>query len=226
MEKETLVIKSTEKLSEVFKDSSNNSTTERRPKGYVEIYERTNDGVDKQLVGKCNLVVLQGRELIGQSLTGVTNDNTRTKADEKIYWFGLGTGGVSSGDPFSPNPPLSTDTDLTNEVPFGIDSTNCTDLVAGKYYKHNLDKVEFEIDGENEDAYLITKITINIGIEDVQHSPEYLISEAGLFTCSNNTPGQARDLPYSQYHMFARITFPSIVKTNTRELVFLWYIYT
>jgi len=225
MEKETLVIKSTEKLSEVFKDSSNKAVTERRPKGYVEIYERTIDG-DKQLVGKCNLVVLQGRELIGQILTDTNNENTVVKFNERIYWFGLGIGGVSGGDPFSPNPPLSTDTDLTSEVPFGIDSVNCTDLYLGKYYKHNLDKVEFEIDGENDDAYLITKITINIGIEDAQNSPEYLISEAGLFTCNSNSPGQTREEPFSQYHMFARITFPSIVKTNTRELVFLWYIYT
>ena len=226
MEKETLVIKSTEKISEVFKDSSRKSSFERRPKGYVEIYERNPDGTEKQLVGKCNLVVLQGREIIGQKLTNVNNTGAVSQYNEFIYWFGLGTGGVSGADPFDPDPPLSTDTDLTSEVLISTsDATNCSDLVLGTFYKHKIDNVEFEVDPENENAWLITKITITIGIEDSLHSPEYIISEAGLFTCSSNTPGEARSDP-SQFHLFARITFPGIVKTNTRELVFLWYIYT
>src|SRR5574340_208869 len=225
MEKEKLVIKSTEKISEVFKDSSKKTSIERRPKGFVEIYERNLDGTEKQLVGKCNLVVLQGRELIGQQLTKKLNESAVISSDEWISWFGLGSGGVSGTDPFSPDPPIATDTNLYNEVPISSsDATSCTDLYLGSYYKHKIDQVEFEVDPENENAWLITKITIVIGIEDALHSPEYVISEAGLFTSDSETPG--RDRATSEYHLFARITFPGIVKTNTRELVFLWYIYT
>jgi len=242
MEKDQIIVKSTEVYT--LKDGTSRKLFERGPKGWVEIFSREKDGILK-LVSKCNLIILQGRELIGQLLTYTLNpNNVVSKNGEHIYWFGLGTGGSTTSDPFNPTPPNEDDTDLYYEVPISaLDSTTCTDYGFGHdghapneepngvtypgrsqgYYKHKLDQVEFEIDPANNNAWLVTKITITIGIEDALNSPEFPINEAGLFTSETNTPAQARA---DQYHLFARITFPSVIKTNTRELIFLWYIYT
>ncbi len=230
MDKDQIIIKSKEMYGDVIRDSNTRQIVQRSPRGFVEIYSRGEDGLIKE-VSKSNLIILQGRELIGQLLTNVLNNNAISKNGEHIYWLGLGVGGANPATPFSPIPPTELDTDLYDEVPISSDdSTNCTDLTTllnGRtgYFKHKIDQVEFEVDGANNNAYLITKLTTTIGISDAIGTPEWAISEAGLFTSLDNITGQNRGYN-GGYHLFARITFPSVIKTSTRELIFLWYLYT
>jgi hypothetical protein len=227
MENENILIKVADNCS--MKDS--NSQQEIRPKGFVEIYTIDENGI-AELAAKSNLVVLQGRQLIGQSLTNVANTSiSYPRNGEYIYWLGLGTGGASIGNPLSPVLPLITDTALYTEIPFSTsvsDSTACSDWatvnsVAG-FYKWPLGGVQFNVDPSNSNAYLITQLSI---VVSNNYALGYSVNEAGLFTCSSNALNQTRTGPGTgQFHLFARITFPSVTKTNTRQLSFLWYLYT
>ena len=188
----------------------------RKPEGEVQIYEVLDDGL-KKLVQKSNLVVYVGRELlteklIDENIAGVTPDK-----DEYLCWFGLGSGGVDVSDPFTPIPPTNTDTDLTTEIPISATDTTCGDFHDGAYYKHPFDSIITEVDPANDNKLLIHKITTTIGSAD---AVGYNLSEAGLFTALSEAPGYS-----GQFSLFARVTFPTIVKTVTRRLIFIWYLY-
>ena len=224
--KETFIVKIDEDYSAI--GDSCNSTVEnnRKPEGLVEVYEKTEDG-ELKLVRKSNLVVYQGREIIAMRLVGVNNAFITASEDDAIYWLGLGSGGATVGDPLTPIPPTNLDTDLDTEVPLHeTDTVNCTDYRNSAYNKHALDSVVFEQDASNDSKYLIAKITTTIGTDDALNNvggSDYSINEAGLFASDSDTAGIGNTGPFS---LFARVTFPSIVKTNTRELIFVWYIYT
>jgi hypothetical protein len=47
-----------------------------------------------------------------------------------------------------------------------------------------------------------------------------LMNEAGLFTAASSAPGYS-----GTFHLFAKVTFPTIYKSDTRELLFVWYLY-
>jgi len=189
----------------------------RKPEGYVEIYEIDEDG-NQQLVGKSNLVVYVGRELIAQKITRLNNPSVDTQYEEGLYWLGIGSGGVSVGDPFNPNPPISTDDDLYESLPISATDVACGDLRGTDYYKKPIEAIEFQQDPYNDNAWIILQTTSRIGVSD---SLGLNISEAGLFSAVDNSPGAS-----GPFHLFSRVTFPTIVKTNTRQLLFIWYIYT
>ena len=188
----------------------------RKPQGYVEIYEIDKDG-KKQLVGKSNLVVYLGREWLGTRIFNTANAMITPLPAEWICWFGIGTGGAPVGDPLNPTSPTNLDTDLDTEVGFNSTDPTYGDFRSGIYYKHPFDSVAFEEDADNSNSYLICRIIATIGIDDGNGNN---ISEAALFTAASDAGGYA-----GPYNMFARVTFPSIVKTTDRQLIFVWYIY-
>ncbi len=217
-ETETIVVNINENYGDsCIKDSVNSvSASKRKPEGYVEIYSIDENG-DKKLVGKSNLVLFTGREWIASRICNLNNGNISQDEDEFISWFGLGNGGAPIGDPLNPNTPINDMTNLSNEVAIHTTDIECADYRAGSYYKHPLDSIVFQQDTLNDDKYLIIKITTTISID---HANGFNLNEAGLFT-SNNDAGEH----LGPFNIFSIVTFPTIVKDDSRQLVFYWYLY-
>lgn len=210
---------------------ANKSDSLRRPRGNVNIYEEIN-GEKNLLVDKKNLIVFVGREMLAQRLVNLNNSflSTPTK-DEFVTWFGLGDGGVRTADPLDPIPPINNDNGLYSPIPISDSSGavyanfhNANDPYppGGVYpfngsYAKSFDSVVFEPDVLNDSKQLIIKITTTIGSEDANG---YQLSEAGLFSAESNVGGYA-----GNFTLFARITFPSLIKTIDRRLIFVWYLY-
>jgi len=207
-----------------YGDLSDNVTSKKRnpnkrgPSGFVEIYDVDENG-DKQLVGKHNLVVYRGREVVACHMLGKDNTSLSSGASsaEYICWLGVGSGGVSSGDPLEPIAPQNDDLNLVSEIPMNSADAHCGDYRGGFYYKRPFDSVQYDPDYDNNDAWLVARIMSTVSIFDANG---YNISEAGLFTAVSNA-GQHS----GHFTLFARVTFPAIVKTSARQLVFVWYLY-
>jgi hypothetical protein len=204
-------------ISPVIKDVN------RRPEGYVEIYEVDNSG-NKKLLGKHNLILYIGREMLAQRAVNIDNLLTTPTKDEFITWFGLGNGGVNPGDAMDPSPPVLTDAGLTSEImitPVDVAAADYHTIDANHpeegYYKMPFDSVEFEQDAFNDDRWIIVKITTTVGIT---YANDKQISEAGLFTAASSVGTYS-----GQFTIFSRVTFPSIVKTSERRLIFSWFLY-
>jgi len=188
----------------------------RKPEGYVEIFSIDENGT-KQKVGKSNLVLYVGREWITSRLCNIKNANIDPDENEFISWFGLGNGGTPINDQLNPNVPVNTLTGLASEIPLHATDSSCTDLRSGQYYKHPFDTIEFQQDVLNDDKWLILKVTTTISVD---HANGYNLNEAGLYTSDSNVGGSA-----GPWNIFSIVTFPSIVKDDTRQLVFYWYLY-
>jgi hypothetical protein len=204
---------------------------DRKPVGRVHIYEDCGNG-KKKLIHKSNIVVYLGREMLAQRLVNTENALVRPTKDEFVSWFGLGEGGVDPADPLDPTPPVIDDEDLsqpvmlTNSTPtsYGayhnagdIDvNTNVTYPKTG-YYRKTFDSVEFEIDTVNDNRYLVIKITTTIGSIDANGEQ---VSEAGLYSASS-----VIDSYNGNFSLFARVTYPTLIKTSARRLIFVWYLY-
>jgi hypothetical protein len=202
----------------------------RRPEGMVEIWEEDEDG-NKRLVRKSNLVVYLGRETLAQILVNQNNvdelDVPRLPStkDHFISWFGLGDGGVLPADPFDPVPPANENTDLQSRV-----MVNATDASSADYhlssesgypktgnYKLPFSSIIFERDDLNDNRWLVLKFTTTVGIADAN---DERLSEAGLFTAESRAGGWD-----GTFTLFARVTFPTIIKDASRRLIFVWYLY-
>jgi len=211
---------------ECLKDSiqsSNNRSEKAPPTGYVEIYE-VDDNNQKKLLGKHNLVLYQGREWLAQRMMNFENSNVTSTKDEFLSWFGLGNGGVIPGDPFNPSPPVLTDDNLSSEIMISAVDSSAADyhIIDSEhpeegYYKVPFDSIEFEQDPYNDDRWLIVKITTTIG---VSYANNKQISEAGLYTAASSVGGYS-----GNFTLFSRVTFPSLVKTTDRRLIFTWFLY-
>lgn len=213
-------------LGDAVRDSI--SREAKKPQGFVEIYEVEESG-EKKLIGRNNLVLYQGREWLIQRMVMFDNPAVTSTKDEWINWFGLGDGGVLPADPIDPIPPVLTDTELYSQIMINATDASSADywnVVDADhphigYYKHSLDEVDFEQDALNDDNWLVTRITVNIGIADANDN---VLSEAGLFTAESDSGGYGVD-GSANFTLFARTTFPSIVKTSDRRLIFRWYLY-
>lgn len=216
---ETIVVEATDKFGEsCLMDSMDVKPpiAGRKPEGYVEIYELDKDG-NKKLLGKHNLVLYVGREWVASRIVNVENTNITPDEDEFISWLGLGTGGAPVGDPLNPNTPLNTDNGLSTEIGISSSDANCADLRTGLYYKHPFDSVEFQQDPSNNNQWLIIKITTTIGTDDANGNN---LNEAGLFTSASSAGAYG-----GPFNIFSLVTFPTIVKDNTRQIMFMWYLY-
>ena len=223
---ETIEVNPTDNYGRCFVDSVNKRFTGDRvkPKGYVEIYEADEDG-NKKLVGRHNLVLYWGREWLAQRIVNVNNSFASSTKDEYINWFGIGDGGVIPGDPFNPAPPVITETSLAANVMINATDSSAADYHIASpptypeegYYKIPFDTVEFEQDTQNDDSWLVVKITVTVGVDDANGKQ---LSEAGLFTAESNVGGYS-----GTFNIFSRVTFPSIVKTSDRRIIFNWFLY-
>lgn len=215
---------------------NSNKSCSRRPQGEVHIYEQEENG-RKKLVHKSNLVVYLGREMLAQRLVNTDNPLVAPTKDEWVQWFGVGEGGVRPADPLDPTPPINTDRDLYSPVMISdTTSTLYADYHASGstrsfdsyvypqsgFYKKIFDQepanqIEFQPDQLNDDRYLVIKITTTIGANDANGQQ---LSEAGLFSAASRTGGYN-----GQFSLFARVTYPSLIKTSERRLIFVWYLY-
>jgi hypothetical protein len=203
--------------------SANLRSKTGKPEGFVEVYE-VDDSGNKKLLTKNNLVLYVGREWIAQRIVNIENLGVPSSKDEFITWFGLGDGGVILGDPLNPSPPVLTDTGLSSQVMIttvggtvaDYNTADATHPETG-YYKIPFDSVDFEQDTLNDDKWLVVKITVTVG---VTYANDKELSEAGLFTAQSSAGGYA-----GQFTAFSRVTFPSIVKTSDRRLIFVWFLY-
>jgi hypothetical protein len=222
MNEKDLMVKITDSYSDCLSDSSNVKVKRNpdRPKGFVEIYELNNDE-DKKLVGKHNLVVYLGREWLISRAFNEINANIIPQPTEFITWFGVGNGGCPIGDPLNPTSPTNLDTDLDNPIMINATDATCADyrLVPDVgYYKHPFNSsIDFEQDGDNYNYWLIGKVSTTLDADDANG---FNLSEAGLYTADSSAGGYA-----GPFNLYARVTFPSIVKTSARQLLFIWYIY-
>jgi len=194
------------------------------PHGYVEIYE-VDDSGNKKLIAKPNLVLYIGREWLASRIFNLNNANITATKDEFISWFGLGDGGVIPGDPLNPAPPALTDTGLSQQIMITATDSSASDyhVVDAEhpeegYYKIPFDSIEFQQDSLNDDKWLVIKTVTTVG---ASFANDKQLSEAGLFSCESDLGGQDP----RNYTIFARVTFPSIVKTSDRRLIFTWFLY-
>ncbi len=215
------VIKVKENYRDTIRDHCDNNE-ERipgRPEGYVEIYDVDPDSGERQLVGKHNLVVYLGREWLLNRMTETDNASISPTYTDYISWLGVGIGGTGV-DPLVPTAPTDSDTNLDTEVPIHATDTACADYRTGNYYKHPFDTILFEQDPANGNSYIIIKIITTLGTDDANNaSPNNNLSEAGLFVSQSNVSHNG-----DQY-LFSRVTFPTIIKDTSRQIVFIWYIY-
>ncbi len=215
---------------QVFEEDAN---SRRRPRGEVHVYEldqKVNilnkedlDNIIKNTkpIMKSNLVVYTGREWLCSRAVQINNPNIDPTWNEHICWFGIGTGGATIGDPFNPTPPINNDTELGNVVPISPSDGSLGDYRTSPetgYYKKQFYSVEFEQDNLNDDSWLISKFTTVITANEANTVEP--LSEAGIYIASSDAQGFA-----GPFTLFARVTFPSITKNNTRQLVFIWYVY-
>jgi len=203
---------------------------DRRPSGKVEIYEVGEDG-KKRLVRKNNLVVYNGRETLAQMLAGQNNLNVSgSNQHHFLSWFGLGDGGALPADPFDPVPPANENTDLQSRVMINASDASSADYHYSTesgysktgWYKKPFDSIIFERDDLNDNKWLVLKITTTIGISDAN---DERLSEAGLFTAESNEGGWGGPGDPKDFALFARVTFPTLIKDSTRRLIFVWYLY-
>lgn len=223
---ETIEINAVDNYGECISDSVNKkkpSADRLKPKGYVEIYEQLADG-KKQLVGRHNLVLYLGREWLAQRIVDKENAAITATKDEYVTWFGLGDGGVIEGDPFDPAPPVITDTELAERIMINATDSSAADYHVASvgypetgYYKIPFDTVDFEQDSLNDDNWLIVKITVTVKVDDANGKQ---LNEAALYTAESSAGGYS-----GNFTLFSRVTFPSIVKTSDRRLIFNWFLY-
>lgn len=207
-----------------LRDSVNKEgNSSRRPEGLVKIYEIFKNG-EKKLRHKSNLVVYLGRETLAQRLVNLDNAYVSQSKDEFLSWFGLGDGGVDIADPFVPIAPIITDDDLSSRIMINATDSSCADyhtVASGYpeegYYKKPFDSITFEADELNANRWLVLRIATTITANDANGAQ---LSEAGLFTSTSSGGGHS-----GNFSLFSKVTFPTIVKTDTRRLVFVWYLY-
>jgi len=216
-DKDLIMIEIKDDCSFCFQDKlQKGSSSSRSPKGYVHIFSVDKDG-NKEEIGKPNLVLNKGREWLLTRSFNIENPSISSSKDEFICWMGLGDGGATIADPFNPIPPANMDIDLNNEVPINPTDITCADYRSGYYYKHPLGAMDFEQDIDNDNSYLILRITTTIGFEDCN---DYLLNEAALFTNLSNEGGSV-----APFNIYSKVTFPTTPKNVLREIILVWYIY-
>lgn len=184
-----------------------------RLQGFVTIYERRKHSNFLKLLGKHNLILYCGREWLLQRAVNKAIISGTEDPSLFIAWFSVGTGGATTTSPFTPIDPELTDTSLANEIIINASDTALAD--GGR--KHPFDTITFSQDPNNNDKYLIAEIDTTLGYDDANG---YYLNEAGLVISNSNDPTIA-----SIFKLFARCTFSTIEKDNTRELLFRWKLY-
>jgi len=207
------------------------SSDSKRPKGRVQIFDKSSGELlgesdqvtfpENKLHDGPNLIVYSGRTWLMQRAFDQDLVPSSGDASSYISWFGLGTGGATSGDPLDPVVPVATDTDLDTPAIINATDPQC----ANSGYLHPFDSIVYEQDVANDNQYLISKVTTTIGNNDADGptgTTFYDLSEAGLWASNTNV---AASVDPTSLILFARVTFSTIRKHDEREIVFIWSIY-
>ena len=199
-------------------DSGSESLKPR--KGFVQIIDKkTGEYLVKDKpcefggTGKNNLIVWQGREIIPQVLFDKNRVLDSGEKDLRVRWLSIGSGGADAVTPFNPIAPSTDNTQLVSESI--IDNTN--PLYADGGRKKPFDSVTFEQDAENDNKYLIAKVTTTLLYQDAIGTK---LNEMALWLSETDDP-----LTASTFKMLARVTTSTIELDADRELIVLWYIY-
>jgi len=200
-----------------------------------------------------NLIVYRGRHWLlqrafNQNLTTTTGDRSGW-SDKWINWFGVGIGG-STANPLVPASPILTDCELNTHGT--MDTGTSRVVIPGGNEFHSFDtnypRFIFDtditnselctgctaLDAENGtgpfncDGFLIglTKITLLSAEANGGTIPgnSQDINEAGLFVSESDLTTYS-SFTSTSMQTFARVTFSTIRKDDSRELIFSWYIY-
>jgi len=177
---------------------------------------------------------------------------TAGNKDHFLCWFGLGKGAADtecapgSGDVFAPEPPANEDVELACPVMINATDASCADYhiegtpgypggncqgtignyPATGYYKKPFQDIYFEKDNINDNKWIIIKITTVIESTDANGTllSGQALNEAGLYTAASNSGGWGSN-PGENFALFARVTFPTLLKDSTRRLQFVWYLF-
>lgn len=185
-------------------------------KGFVEIYENTEDG--QKLISKQNLMVYAGREVILQRVLNMDRDAANNpEKDLFISWLSVGNGGATAADPLTPLVPTLADTGLGGDgsTELVIDNLNASYADSGK--KKPFDMVEFLADNANNDRYLIAKITTTLVRTECNTNN---INEAGLWFSDSSIGSNV-----TKFRLCSRVCFSTVEKNPNRELVMIWYLF-
>ncbi len=242
----TTIIKAEDKYSECIGDSCFTEKPVRsRPKGFVEVYDLDSNvnlskfknknlnkflkekgnhlgtfNTEEPIVKKDNLIVYDGREWLATKMFNLDNASIPSTKEQSIYWFGIGSGGAPEIDPLVPTVPEPADSDLNDSIMINVDTVNYGDYRSYPdigHYKKRFEAVDFQEDVNYDNRQIIIQTTIVISGNDANGN---VINEAGLFLAESDADEYSGD-----FTLFSRITFSSILKTDNRQLVFIWYIY-
>ena len=181
-------------------------------KGFLEIYQKKDNNLE--LLRKSNLIVYDGREIFPQILFNTNNPALGAgQKDFWISWMSVGSGGCDPGDPLLPLEPDLEDHTLAHEIVIDLTDPDCT--VDG--HKKKITSVEFLQDLNNNNRYVIAK-SIMVITRDQCNGLN--INEAGLWFADTANPGTV-----TTFKLASRITFPTIYKTSSLELILAWYYY-
>lgn len=224
--KQLLVISDTEdknikdKIS--LSETSKESFTMKPRKGFVQIIDKkTGEYLVKNQpcqfggTGKNNLIVWNGREIIPQILFDKDRILDSGEKDLRIRWLSIGSGGADATNPLVPIAPTTEDIALVHEEI--IDAQKAGEEYADEGRKKPFDNISFEQDAENENRYLIAKVTTTITYDDANGVD---LNELALWLSETNDPVTAQT-----FKMLARVTTSTIRIDEDRELIVLWYIY-
>jgi hypothetical protein len=226
----TILIEGTDYCKSGDQDESANKNT---PKNIVKIYEIDDETGEQKLIHEDhNLVVYLGREwLAARAMNQNNTAATCGKANCFLSWVGFGYGGADPINRLVPIPPKITDTNLY--APRMINTAS-----KGKYADYgnygdgygwykvpiplNPPGYRFDQDPLNMDAYLRLTVSATLDNDDCidNQGNGKEINEAALFVCDST------DAEISgPFYMYARITFPTIIKQNNRRLLINWRLY-
>jgi hypothetical protein len=188
-------------------------------KGRVTIHSIDELGYKKLEVDTHNLVVYTGRAWLLPMLFNIANPSISTGLGLGIYWISFGSGGAPSNNLFSPIPPSSTDTSITT-VTINANDTNLANSgtmmpVNNSSYSSS---VTYQQDPNLGNQYLIAQVSALLS--QTQANNNY-INEAALWISNSNNASSA-----TTFAMFAHVTFPSLYKTSSIQLVFNWYVHS
>jgi hypothetical protein len=223
-----------------------------QPRGRVRIFERK-DGQLNLLEDTSNLIVFRGRNWLMQRAFKQNLASTREWKDLYLGLLAVGTGATLGANPLIVSPPNLTDWSLGNHGVIGA-SANRRIVSSKEYhifdtgYPKFLNDPDLNNDGSvddfdtelysslqpgqtavqdpvngnsyHPDSFLVAKvqITLSVGEANSSNPQGQDLNEAGLFFVDDVTNPTIAE-------MFARVTFSTIRKSSTRELVLNWYIF-
>jgi hypothetical protein len=202
--------------------------------GYVDILET---GSNNLLVSQNNLITYSGRRWLMHKALNNLGSMSYTPGSEidplegYMFYFGLGSGGTTIGNPLNSIAPAETDTDLAAAVPINDPKQDEQDgsplyyTFAGGGYKKQISNIVFS----DTNSSVTSDTELQVNLQCIVEDDEAVlpptgttygnnISEAGIFISEKTNP--------LSFILFSRITFSTSVKdlsSNKRGFTINWH---